>query len=281
MVGLDNYKLYPCRGEYLILDKKCNGLINSMIYPVPPKVAGVLGVHLTPTSSGNIMIGPSAEFIDSREDTRTTKEKAQQLIEGAKDLMPSIPLTEIIYGFSAVRSKITPPEEKTSRDFIIKEDMHNFINLIGMESPGLTSSPAIAKMIAGMLKQKMDLKPKADFNPIRKRTIPFREVSREEQAELIKNDPAYGEMVCRCEQVSKREILDALNNPISDKTLAAVKYRTRAGMGRCHGGFCLPRIVELLKEEYGLRPEEIKLKSLDSTMFIGKTKGLREKPKNE
>ncbi|MCW4022166.1 MAG: NAD(P)/FAD-dependent oxidoreductase [Candidatus Bathyarchaeota archaeon] len=281
MVGLDNYALYPCRGEYLLLDKKCNELINSMIYPVPPKVAGVLGVHLTPTPSGNIMIGPSAEFINSREDTRTTKEKAQQLIEGAKDLMPSIPLNEIIYGFSAVRSKITPPEEKTSRDFIIQEDMDNFINLIGMESPGLTSSPAIAKMIVGMINQKMDLKPRPDFNPIRKRTIPFREASREKQAELIKKDPAYGEMVCRCEQVSKREVLDALNNPISDKTLAAVKYRTRAGMGRCHGGFCLPRIVQLLKEEYGLRPEEIKLKSLDSTMFIGKTKDLREAAKDE
>jgi glycerol-3-phosphate dehydrogenase len=281
MVGLDNYMLYPCRGEYLILDKKCKGLINSMIYPVPPKVAGVLGVHLTPSPSGNILIGPSAEFINSREDTRTTKEKAQQLIEGAKDLMPSIPLNEIIYGFSAVRSKITPPEEKTSRDFIIQEDLENFINLIGMESPGLTSSPAIAKMVVGMIKQKMDLKPDPDFNPIRKRTIPFREVSRDEQAELIKKDPAYGEIVCRCEHVSKREVLDALNNPISDKTLAAVKYRTRAGMGRCHGGFCLPRIVELLKEEYGLSAKEIKLKSLDSTMFIGKTKDLRNDTKDE
>ncbi|MCW4035518.1 MAG: NAD(P)/FAD-dependent oxidoreductase, partial [Candidatus Bathyarchaeota archaeon] len=123
MLGLDNYQLYPCRGEYLILDKTCRGLINSMVYPVPPKVAGVLGVHLTPTLDGNILIGPSAEFINEREDTRTTKEKAQQLIEGAKDLLPQIPLNEIIYGFSAVRSKITPPEEKTSRDFIIQEDL--------------------------------------------------------------------------------------------------------------------------------------------------------------
>lgn len=281
MVGLDKYKLYPCRGEYLILDKKCNGLINSMIYPVPPKVAGVLGVHLTPTPSGNILIGPSAEFITDREDTRTTKEKAQQLIEGAKDLMPSIPLNEIIYGFSAVRSKITPPEETTSRDFIIQEELENFINLIGMESPGLTSSPAIAKMVVEMIKQKIDLKQKAAFDPIRKRTMPFHEASRAKQAELIKKDPAYGEIVCRCEHVSKREVLDALNNPISDKTLASVKYRTRAGMGRCHGGFCLPRIVELLKEEYGIRPEEIKLKSLGSTMFIGKTKDLREHTKDE
>lgn len=279
MAGLNGYKLYPCRGEYLLLDKNCGELISSMVYPVPPKVAGVLGVHLTPTLDGNVMIGPSAEFIDSREDTRTTKEKARQLIEGAKDLLPSIPLNHIIYGFAAVRSKITPPEEKTSRDFIIREDLENFINMIGMESPGLTSSPAIAKLVVQMIKRKMDLEEKPDFNPIRKRTVPFSEASRTEQASLIKADPDYGEMVCRCEQVSKREVLDALNNPISEKTVSAVKYRTRAGMGRCHGGFCLPKIVEILKEEYGIPPEEIKLKNLDSRLFVGKTKDLRESEK--
>jgi glycerol-3-phosphate dehydrogenase len=252
-----------------------------MVYPVPPKVAGVLGVHLTPTIDGNLMIGPTAEFIDSREDTRTTKEKVQQLIEGAKDLLPSIPLSQIIYGFSAVRSKITPPEEKTSRDFIIREDLENFINIIGMESPGLTASPAIAKLIVQIIKKKKDLEEKTDFDPIRKRTTPFGEATRTEQDSLIKADSAYGEIVCRCEYVSKREVLDALNNPLSVKTISAVKYRTRAGMGRCHGGFCLPKIVEILKEEYGIPPEEIKLKNLDSPLFIGKTKDLREREKSE
>jgi glycerol-3-phosphate dehydrogenase len=281
MVGLDDYKLYPCRGEYLLLDKACGDLINSMVYPVPPKIAGVLGVHLTPTLDGNILIGPTEEFINEREDTKTTKEKIRQLIEGAKSLLPSIPLNQVIYGFAAVRSKITPPEEKGSRDFIIREDLENFINMIGMESPGLTASPAIAKLIVQMIKKKMDLEEKTDFNPIRKRTTPFSETSRTEQAALIKADPEYGEIVCRCEQVSKREVLDALNNPISDKTISAVKYRTRAGMGRCHGGFCLPKIVEILKEEYGVPPEEIKLKNLDSPLFIGKTKDLRESDKIE
>jgi len=281
MVGLDNYKLYPCRGEYLILDKTCGDLINSMVYPVPPKIAGVLGVHLTPTLDGNILIGPTEEFINEREDTKTTKEKIRQLIEGAKRLLPSVPLNQVIYGFSAVRSKITPPEEKGSRDFIIREDLENFINMIGMESPGLTSSPAIAKLIVQMIKKKNDLEEKTDFNPIRKRTAPFSEASRTEQASLIKADPAYGEIVCRCEHVSKREVLDALNNPISEKTISAVKYRTRAGMGRCHGGFCLPKIVEILKEEYRVPSEEIKLKSLDSSLFIGKTKDLRENEKSD
>lgn len=279
MVGLCNYKLYPCRGEYLILDKKCQKLIKSMIYPVPPKVAGVLGVHLTPTIDGNILIGPTAEFINERVDSRTTREKIQQLIEGAKSLFPSIPLNEIVYAFSAVRSKITPPEEKESQDFIIREDLENFINLIGMESPGLTASPAIAKLVVQMLKEKIDMKEKIDFNPIRKRTIPFCESSRTKQASLIKEDPAYGEIICRCEHVSKREVLDALDNPFYSRTISAVKYRTRAGMGRCHGGFCLPKIVEILKEEYEMRSEEINLKTLDSPLFIGKTKDLREKRK--
>jgi glycerol-3-phosphate dehydrogenase len=281
MIGLDKYKLYPCRGEYLILDKKCCELIHSMIYPVPPKVAGVLGVHLTPTIDGNVLIGPSAEFINRREDSRTTKEKIQQLMKGAKKLLPSIPLNEIIYAFSAVRSKITPPKEKESRDFIIQEDLENFINLVGIESPGLTSSPAIAKMVVQMIKKRKDLKEKIDFNPVRRRTIPFREPSRKRQASLIKEDPAYGEMVCRCEHVSKREVLNALNNPFSSRTVSAVKYRTRAGMGRCHGGFCLPKIVSILKEEYGMLPEKINLKNLNSHLFIGTTKDLREKKECE
>jgi len=281
MVGLDKYKLYPCRGEYLILDKNCHELINSMIYPVPPKVAGVLGVHLTPTLEGNVLIGPSAEFIDKREDLRSTKEKIKQLMRGAKELLPSIPLNEIIYGFSAVRSKITPPEEKESRDFIIREDLENFINLIGIESPGLTSSPAIAKMIIQMIRKRKDIHEKADFDPIRKRTFPFREASRIKQATLINEDPAYGEMVCRCEHVSKREVLNALNNPFSARTISAVKYRTGAGMGRCHGGFCLPKIVEILKEEYGLLSQEINMKNINSPLFVGTTKNLREKKRNE
>lgn len=281
MVGLNKYKLYPCRGEYLILDKKCADLINTMIYPVPPKIAGVLGVHLTPTLEGNILIGPSAEFINCRDDTRTTKEKIQQLIEGAKELLPDIPLDKIIYAFSAVRSKITPPEEKTSRDFIIKEDIENFINLIGIESPGLTSSPAIAKMVVNIIKRKMNLEEKIEFSPIRKRTIPFREASRIKQASLIQADSKYGEIVCRCEHVSKREILNAINNPVSSKTISAVKYRSRAGMGRCHGGFCLPKIVEILKEEFGINPKEIYLKDSDSPLFIGSTKELRGKKESE
>jgi glycerol-3-phosphate dehydrogenase len=276
MVGIEKYKLYPCRGEYLILDKKCNELIKSMIYPVPPKVAGVLGVHLTPTIDGNILIGPSAEFINDREDLRTTKEKIRQLIEGAKKLLPTIPIDKIIYAFSAVRSKITPPEEKASRDFIIQEDLRNFINLIGIESPGLTASPAIAKMIVHMIRQIKDIPEKTDFNPIRSSTIPFREASRTDQSSLIKGDPAYGEMVCRCEHVSKREIIDALANPFSARTINAVKFRTRAGMGRCHGGFCLPKIVEILKEEYRLPSKDINLKNFDSPLFVGTTKDLRE-----
>ena len=281
MLGLDKYKLYPCRGEYLILDKNCGELINSMIYPVPPKIAGVLGVHLTPTIEGNVLIGPSAEFINMREDPRTTKEKIKQLMSGAKELLPSIPLNEIIYGFSAMRSKITPPEEKGSRDFIIREDIENFINLIGIESPGLTSSPAIAKMVVQMIKKRKDIKEKMDFDPTRRRTTPFRESSRSQQASLIKGDPTYGEMVCRCEHVSKREVIDALNNPFSARTISAVKYRTGAGMGRCHGGFCLPKIVEILNEEYGMLPKEIYLKNLNSPLFIGTTKELREKRKSE
>jgi len=277
MVGIDQYQLYPCRGEYLVLDKDSRGLISGMVYPVPPKVAGVLGVHLTPTIDGNLLIGPSAEFIDVREDTRTTEEKILELMTEAKDLLPTISLKAVIYAFSGVRSKITPPGEKEARDFIIQEDLAGFINLIGIESPGLTSSPAIAKLVVQMVKEKRDIRQKKDFNPTGRRTVRFHETPREKQSSLVNEDPAYGEMVCRCEHVTRREVLDALNNPFGAKTIAAVKYRTRAGMGRCHGGFCLPKIVEILEKEYGMAAEEMTLKNTDSPLFIGRTKDLRKK----
>jgi len=277
MVGIDQYRLYPSRGEYLVLDKDSRDLIGGMVYPVPPKVAGYLGIHLTPTIDGNLLIGPSSEFIDVLEDTRTTEERILELMTEAKDLLPNISLKAVIYAFSGVRSKITPPNEKEARDFIIQEDLVDFINLIGIESPGLTSSPAIAKFVVQLVKEKRDIRRKKDFSPIERKTVRFNETSREKQSSLVNEDPAYGEMVCRCEHVTKREVLDALNNPFGVKTIAAVKYRTRAGMGRCHGGFCLPKIVEILEKEYGMAAEEMTLKNTDSPLFIGRTKDLRKK----
>lgn len=277
MLGLDQYQLHPCRGEYLVLDKGCRGLINGMVYPVPPKIAGVLGVHLTPTIEGNLLIGPSAEFIDEREDTSTTKGRMLQLMTEAKELLPSIPFDAIIYAFSGIRPKITPPEEKEARDFIIQENLEGFINLIGIESPGLTASPAIAKMVVQMVMEKRDMKGKKSFNPTRREPVRFHELPWEKQFALLNEDSAYGEVVCRCEHVTKREILTALNNPFGGRTLATVKYRTRAGMGRCHGGFCLPRIVEILEKEYGMAAEEMMLKNRDSPLFVGRTKDLRKK----
>ena len=277
MVGLDQYQVHPCRGEYLVLDKDSRGLINGMVYPVPPKIAGVLGVHLTPTIEGNLLIGPSAEFIDDGEDTRTTEGKILELMTEAKELLPSIPFNAIIYAFSGIRSKITPPEKKEARDFIIQEDLAGFINLIGIESPGLTASPAIAKMVGQMVQKKRDIRQKKDFNPVRRGTVRFHALPREKQSSLVNENSAYGKIVCRCEHVTEREVLAALNNPFGVRTIAAVKYRTRAGMGRCHGGFCLPRIVEILEKEYGMAAEEITLKNKDSPLFIGRTKDLRRK----
>lgn len=277
MVGLDQYQLHPCRGEYLVLDKNCRGLINGMVYPVPPKIAGVLGVHLTPTIDGNLLIGPSEEFIDEREDTSTTKEKSLQLMTEAKELLPNIPFNLIIHEFSGIRPKITPPEEEEARDFIIQEEVEGFINLIGIESPGLTASPAIAKMVVQMVMKKRDMGEKKNFNPIRRETVRFHDLPREKQFSLVNEDSAYGEVVCRCEHVTKREVLTALDNPSGVRTIDAVKYRTRAGMGRCHGGFCLPRIVEILEREYGMVAREMMLKNRDSPLFIGRTKDLRKK----
>ena len=128
-----------------------------------------------------------------------------------------------------------------------------------------------------MIRKKRDIRQKKDFNPIGRETVRFHVTPREKQSSLVNEDSAYGEMVCRCEHVTKREVLDALNNPFGARTIAAVKYRTRAGMGRCHGGFCLPKIVEILEKEYGMAAEEMTLKNRSSPLFIGRTKDLRKK----
>lgn len=274
MAGDKDYKIYPCRGQYYILDKRAGEFLKMPVYPVPRQGEGGLGVHITPTIEGNILIGPSSEYIQTKCDCGTTSEVMKKLLNEAKELLPSINFRQVIRNYAGIRSKLVDPSKGGFGDFIIKESdkTPNLINLIGIESPGLTASVPIAKMMAGILNGKEILKEKKNFIKERKGIVAFRDLPLNEKIRLIKEEPDYGEIVCRCEGITRKEIIQAIENPLGVKTIAGIKYRARAMMGRCQGGYCLTRIVEILIKNYGLSPEEITERGRNSKLFIGKVK---------
>ena len=274
MAGGPAYRLYPCRGEYFILDKVADDLLPMPVYPAPRKGIGGLGVHLTPTTAGNIIIGPSAEYISQIDDLSCTKPVMDGLYAEAKALLPAIERKMIIGSYAGIRPKLAPPEEGGYRDFVIKEEEScpGLVNLIGIESPGLTASMPAARMVRRIIGDRMPLEEKEDFAAARKAPVRFRDLTEEEQAELIREDPEYGELICRCQKVTRREIRNAIENPFGARSISAIKYRAWATTGRCNGGYCLTRIVDMLIHEYGMKPEEITYRSAGSEMFDGKVK---------
>jgi glycerol-3-phosphate dehydrogenase len=275
MLGIDEYRIYPCRGEYLVLDKRLKGRLSVLVYPTPRHGGAGLGIHLTNTVDGNILIGPSNEYIDDRDDYASTTDVMELLKKEGHDLLRGLSTSDFIRSFSGLRPKQTSPKEGGYKDFVIesRKDIPGFINLVGIESPGLTSAPAIALMVRDMVSEIRPLSKKDRFIAERPGRLGiFAELSPEEKADLVADDPDYGEIVCRCEQITKREILDAIQNPLGNKSMAGIKYRTRAMMGRCQGGFCMPRIVEILESELGYKPEDFILNRPGSNLFTGRVR---------
>jgi glycerol-3-phosphate dehydrogenase len=270
MVERPDFKMYPCRGEYLLIDKDYRHLINTLVYPVPPKDRAVVGVHVTPTIGGPILIGPSSEEVTDLDDTSTTADVMKMLLDEAQALIPELPRKAVINGYSGVRCR-TAPLKAGLLDFRIEESRKNpgMINLIGIESPGLTGAAAIGKFVVELTGRIIDFKPNPDFDPVRKRRQHFSEMDNAQRAKMIAKDPAWGRIVCRCEHVAEAEVVEALENPLGARTLSAVKYRTRAGMGRCQGGFCTQHIVRILERRFGMDPKDIRLKDPGSNMFPG------------
>lgn len=274
MAGVSGYRIYPCRGEYYIMDKIADRLLDMPVYPAPKPGIGGLGVHLTPTVHGNIIIGPSAEYIEEKDDFSATSEVMDKLLAEASELLPSLERRYIIGNYAGIRSKQAPPGEGGYRDFVIKEEEScpGLINLIGIESPGLTASMPIARMVRSIIGNRIELEEKKDFVAERSAPVRFSELSEEEQEQLIAADPEYGEIICRCQKVTKREIRDAIENPLGVRSISAIKYRAWATTGRCNGGYCLTRIVDMLVNEYGMRPEEITYRGKGGEMFSGMVK---------
>ena len=267
LVGDESFKVHARRGEYMLLDKECGSLVSHTVFRCPSKMGK--GILVSPTVDGNLLLGPTAEDIDDKNDTATTADGLSKIRESAAEQVRGVNFGKVITSFSGLRSV------GSTGDFIINQPVEHFINAAGIESPGLTSAPAIALYIADMLRESgISLVEKSDYNPIRRPMHYFRELSREEKNEIIKNSPEYAHVVCRCECVTEGEILEAIRTNPRPTDVDGVKRRTRATMGRCQGGFCTPYIVELLAREMGVDYEKITKFGGDSFINLGKTKEL-------
>ena len=269
MTNSSDEKIYPVRGEYYIVDSdEAKKILNTAVYPVPPADGKGLGIHLTPTINGNILIGPSADYITEKDDVENTEVVLDRIKREAYELLPDLKNVTFIKNYSGNRAKlVSETSGKKFKDFIIEEskEVENFINLIGIESPGLTASPAIARFVMEeIVAKKHKLVKNEKFDPNREGIKRGKFLSQDEKAELYKKDKNWGEIICRCEQVTKAEILQAINNPLNVKTLNGIKKRTHSMMGRCQGGFCIPKISEILTEEIGMKPNEVR-KSRDGS----------------
>ncbi|MBE6020574.1 MAG: NAD(P)/FAD-dependent oxidoreductase [Clostridiales bacterium] len=264
MAGIDRFDIKPCRGEYHILDKKYSKMVNVPVYPVPDKEKGVLGVHLTPTVSGNMMIGPSAEFLDEKDDYSNDEGIMQLLKDGAEMLMPELKDAAVIRSFSGIRPKLIDKEGKINADFVIEssEECPGFIYLVGIESPGITASMPIAEMAADLAVRTLGVKPVKNtwMNSAQKE---------------VSDEPSYSPMVCRCEKVTERDILKAYDDIVkigAVPTLKGIKNRTRAGMGSCQGSFCTVDIAEILRRYRNVDISEITYDGAGSELFLGQLK---------
>ena len=265
MTGDSDFNVHPRRGEYMLLDKECGKFTQRTIFHTPTKMGK--GILVSPTVDGNLLLGPTAVDMEDKDDTSTTSEGFTTIIDRSTDNANGIPFNKVITSFCGLRAV------GSTGDFIIKS-RNNVITLAGIESPGLSSAPAIAEYVEELLKEAgMNAPLKSDFIPTRKPAHAFREMSLAEKNEIIKKDNRYGRIVCRCEGVTEGEIVEAIhqNPPASD--VDGVKRRTRGGMGRCQGGFCSPIVVEILARELGKNIDNITKFGKGSVLNYNKTKG--------
>jgi glycerol-3-phosphate dehydrogenase len=251
MIGDTSFTIKPRRGEYLLLDKSVTGLVKHTIFQCPTKMGK--GILVTPTVDNNILIGPTAEDIDDKENLSTTTNGLDDIINKSKKSIPNIPLREVITSFTGLRA------QSNKGDFIIEcsQKNKNFINVAGIESPGLASSLAIADYVIDLLKEITELKERSDYKKGRPEPVRFKELTNEKRKNLMAKNPAYGQVICRCEMVTEGEIIDAIRSPVGAVDLDGIKRRTRAQMGRCQGGFCGSKVMEILAKELKIPIEDI------------------------
>lgn len=267
LLGDADYHVFPRRGEYLLLDRDQGKMVSHTIFQCP-SVMGK-GILVTPTVDGNLLLGPTSENREDREDTATTAEGLATVARLASKSVPGVNLRAVITSFTGLRSC------SKEHDFVIEPSKNRpqLVEITGIESPGLSSAPAIAEYAVSLLAEMgVQLKEKADFNPIRHPIPRFREMDIEERRKLIAEDARFGQIICRCETVTEGEIVRALHQNPPAHDLDGVKRRTRTGMGRCNGGFCTPQAVEIIARELGIPVEQVTKCGGASRLLVGKAK---------
>lgn len=266
MVSARKLHITPRRGDYCLLDKQVGGFVSHTVFQLPGKLGK--GVLVSPTVHGNIIVGPTAIDIEDRDGTNTTAAGLEELIAKAGISVDNLPIRQTITSFAGLRA------HEDHHEFVIgeAEDAPGFVDCAGIESPGLTSAPAIGLTVAELLREKLGLRKKEDFIATRKGLLDPKSLTKEAYQALIRENPAYGQIICRCEQVTEGEIIDAIRRPLGARSLDGVKRRTRAGMGRCQAGFCSPRVMEILARELGVSQAEITKCGGASRLIVGVNK---------
>ena len=267
MVGKDDYYVNPRKGQFYILDKNTSCKVNHIVLPIPTKLTK--GKLMCPTIHGNMLVGPTAEELTDKYDKSTTAEGLESIRADVSKLIPNVNLRDTITQYSGLR----PNRNPEGLHIDVYEDLKGYVNLSGVRSTGLTNSLGIGSYVAQLLKENgLELEWKEDFISTRKGIVRFHTLSRTEQDECIKENPLYGNIVCRCETITEGEIVDAIHSPIPARSVDAIKRRLRAGMGRCQGGFCGPKVIEILARELGCDTSEIRKNNAKSYMVCGKVK---------
>ena len=268
MIGDDSFNIIIRKGEYYLLDKAESAKLSHVLFACPNEMGK--GILLTPTVDGNVLAGPTALDIEDKTDVDTTAEGLGWVTQTAAKSIPSVSLRNCITSFAGLRAHT----DRADNDFIIAPSMKNdkFINAAGIESPGLSSAPAIGEYVAEMIVSALSAEKKDDFDPCRPAPVRFREMSTEERKALIEKDKRYGRIICRCETVTEGEIIDAIKGPVGAVDMDGVKRRTRAGMGRCQSGFCGSKVVEILARELGKPLNEITKYGGESKIIYERTK---------
>lgn len=264
LVSTQPMTIIPRRGDYFLLDRTTGGFVSNTIFQLPGKYGK--GVLVAPTVHGNTIVGPTAIDIADKNGIATTQAGLDEVREKSGIAVKNLPLRQTITSFAGLRA------HEPRHEFFIGEIAPGFVDCAAIESPGLSSSPAIGQMVAGIVEKILDLKPNPHFDPIRKGIWDPKTLDPQARADLIRKNPAYGTVICRCETITEGEIVDAIHRVPGAKSLDGVKRRTRAGMGRCQGGFCSPRVMEILSRELGVPMDQVTKCGPDSPIILGTNK---------
>ena len=271
MVSDRKIHIIPRRGEYCLMDKKCGNLVSATVFQLPSELGK--GILVTPTVHGNLLVGPTAEDISDKEGVDTTASGIARVMEMGGRSVSELDGRQVITSFAGLRAHLTA-DGKVISDFLIQEteDAKGFFDVAGIESPGLSAAPALGEYVAEMVNRAYPAPDKKNFISQRKGIRNMAEAGDAERKELIASNPAYANVICRCELVTEGEIVDAIRRPVGAATLDGIKRRTRAGMGRCQSGFCSPKTLEILARELGADPSIITKSGGESRILTGYTK---------